>query len=129
MKKALTKKALVGLALVLLASFGAGSALAQDPVRPPNHIISFTGTIVDIDAATARIEVTIQMTNNPYIGRRGDTVWVDTTAATLYYVWDGVSRTATTFDYLQEFQKVSINAVVGETTITASRVEVDKRAY
>lgn len=129
MKKALTKKALVGLALVLLASFGAGSALAQDPALPPNHIISFTGTINDIDEATGKIQVTIQMTNNPYIGMRGDQVWVDTTAATLYYVWDGVSRTATTFDYLQKLQKVSINAVVGETTITASRVEVDKRAY
>lgn len=129
MKKTLTAVALIGLACALLIGSGGQTALAQEPVQPPNHIISFTGRIVAVDRGAERIAVTIQMTNNPYIGRRGDTEWVNVTPTTLYYVWLNDLRTAGTFADLEVGQRVSINAVISTTTITANRVEVDKPRY
>ncbi len=130
MNKTLTTITLVGLALVLLAGSGARMTLAQEPVQPPNHIISFTGTISeDVDEDDEGIYVTIQMTNNPYIFMRGDTEWVETTDTTIYYVWEGDVRKPATFADLEEGQLVSINAIVSTTAITASRVEVDKPRY
>ena len=135
MKKTSTIIALVGLALVLFAGncLAAGTSgrasVAVDPVQPPNHIISFTGTIQAIDSQDQSILVTIQMTNYPYIAKRGDTLWVETTDDTLYYVWLGDLRTTATFADLQEGQSVSINADISTTALTASRIEVDKPRY
>jgi hypothetical protein len=129
MKKMLTITAMVGLVLVLLVGTGGRTSLAQEPARPPNHIISFTGTIVAVDRGSERIAVTIQMTNYPYLWQRGDTEWVDTASNTLYYLWLGDLRTPTTFAGLKVGQRVSINAVVNTTTITATRVEVNKPRY
>jgi len=129
MKKTLTMAALVGLALVLMAVSGGHASLAKGPTQIPNHIISLTGTIAAVDSSRQRIAVTIQMTNNPYMYQRGDTEWVNTTSSTLYYVWLGDVRTVSTFAALKVGQRVSINAVASSTTITASRVEVNKPRY
>jgi len=128
MKKTLTITAAVGLALALLVATGECKSLAQGPAQPANHVISFTGTIVAIDSGSERIAVTIQMTNYPYLWKRGDTEWVDTTSRTLYYLWLGDLRTPTTFAGLKVGQRVSINAIVN-TRITARRVEVNKPRY
>jgi len=129
MKTTLTIAAFVGLALMLLAGSGGLTSLAQGPVQPANHVISLTGRIAAIDSRSERIAVTIQMTNNPYMYQRGDTEWIDTTTSTLYYLWEGDLRTAGTFADLKVGQRVSINASVSTTAITASRVEVDKPRY
>jgi len=129
MKKTLTIAAMVGLALVLLAGMGGRASLAAAPSQPPNHIISFTGTVAAVDRAGERIAVTIQMTNVPYVLKRGDTEWVGPPPSTLYYVWLGDVRTPATFASLKVGQRVSINAVAGKTSITANRVEVDKPRY
>ena len=119
----------VGLVLMLLLGSGGRMSLAQTPSQPANHIISFTGTIAAIDSRSGRFSVTIQMTNNPYMYQRGDTEWVNTTTKTLYYAWVGDLRTPATFADLRVGQRVSINASVSTTAITASRVEVNKPRY
>jgi hypothetical protein len=135
MRKTLTVLTFVTLALVLLAS----PVLAVGPSRgaplaatwPKYHIISFTGTIVSFSGSS--IAVKIQMTNNPYIGKRGTQVTVGTTSSTLFYIWDGkVHKRVTGISSLYPYvgKTVSINAIVYSTgTITARRVEVYKPRY
>jgi hypothetical protein len=48
---------------------------------------------------------------------------------TVYYVWTGKSRRGAAFGDLGVGQKVSINALVTATAITARRVEVNKPRY
>ena len=136
MRKKLTVLAFVGLALLLLVepALAAGTAgrtvlAEQRKVQPQTHIISFTGKIVSVDSVSKRISVSIQMTNNPYIAKRGDTEWVYTTTSTIYYLWSGKLRTRAYFSSLKVGQLVSINAAATTTRITASRVEVNKPRY
>ncbi len=136
MRKKLTVVAFVGLALMLLVepALAAGAAgrsvlAEQRNVQTQKHIISFTGTVASVDSLSKRISVTIQMTNYPYIAKRGDTEWVYTTTSTIYYVWSGDLRTQATFSSLKVGQRVSINAVATTTRITATRVEVNKPRY
>jgi hypothetical protein len=128
--------ALVGLAFVLLAgpalAVGAGrdTVLAVKKVpRSQHQVISMTGRIETVDFSKKRIYVTVQMTNKPYLVKRGQTVWVDTTSTTVYYVWQNKIRRRATFGSLIAGQKVSINARVATPTITARRVEVNKPRY
>jgi hypothetical protein len=135
MRKTLTVLTFVTLVLVLLAS----PVLAVGPSRgaplaatwPKYHIISFTGTAASWTATT--LTVNVQLTNKPYIVKRGTQVTVSTTSRTVYYIWDGKTRTRT---YslsglgLTTGAKVSINATVYSTgAITANRVEVYKPRY
>ena len=136
MRQKLTGIAFVVLALVLLVEpalafgLGEGRVLAgPEKVQPQKHIISFTGTIASVDSVGKKIAVTIQMTNYPYIARRGDTEWVTTTSSTIFYVWSGKLRTRATFSSLKAGQRVSVNATATTTQITASRVEVNKPRY
>lgn len=136
MRKKLTVVAFVGLALMLLVepALAAGAAgrsvlAEQRNVQTQKHIISFTGTVASVDSVSKRLSVTIQMTNYPYIAKRGDTEWVYTTTSTIYYVWSGDLRTRATFSSLKVGQRVSINAVATTTRITATRVEVNKPRY
>lgn len=128
--------------LILLASYGAGISFAEEPAQPPNHVISFTGRVEDMNSVDETMYVTIQMTNNPYIYMRGDTVWVYTTGDTIYYTWvwddeDWIRVEASfavlkaMFDGLLEGEelRVSINADVIDTLLTANRVEVEKPRY
>jgi hypothetical protein len=122
-KKKLTVLAFVGLAFLLLA----GPVLAGSSRGA--RVISMTGTIKSVDKVKERIYVTIQMTNKPYLVKRGQTVWVEMGSKVVYYYWDGTRRTPYTFGQLKVDQKVAINAVVAGDTITARRVEVNKRGY
>jgi hypothetical protein len=137
MRKRLMIIAFVGLALLLLVepALAAGSAgrtvlAAQKSAQPQKYVISFTGTIQSIDSANKRFSVAIQMTNYPYIAKRGDTEWVYTTGSTVYYIWSSSkTRTRGYFSSLQVGQRVSINAAATTTMITARRVEVNKPRY
>jgi hypothetical protein len=113
--------ALVALAFMLLA----GPVLAG-PSRGA-RVISMTGTITD--KAGTSIEVKVQMTNKPYLVKRGQTVWVKTSSTTVYYYWDGTTRLSWDFGKLVKGQSVAINALVISEAITARRVEVNKRGY
>jgi hypothetical protein len=133
-RKKLTILTLVGLALVLVSSpvLAAGSsrdtylAAKQGPKRKA-HVISMTGTIQW--AGNGTISVTVQMTNKPFVVKRGQTVLVKTTSNTVYYFWSGKNRRRASFGDLVGGQKVSINALVTTTAITARRVEVNKPRY
>jgi len=122
------------LVFVLLASpvLAAGSgrdtyqAVMQGPTRLA-HVISMTGTITRL--GTQSFYVYVQMTNKPYIVSRGTTVLVGTNARTLFYVWNGKTHQRVTFAALAVGQRISINAQVTTTAITASRVEVSKPRY
>jgi hypothetical protein len=137
MSKTLTVLALVGLALVLVtgptlaAGTGHGTVLAQQKVGPKTkpHVISFTGKITAINRASRSMSVYIQMTNTPFRVKRGTTQPVTVTSSTVYYLWDGKTRTRWSFDRLAVGDKVSINALATSTSITARRVEVNKPRY
>lgn len=135
-RKKLTVLTLVGLTFVLLA----GSVLAVGPSRDTYlaakqgprrqaHVISMTGKITEIERSNKSISVAVQMTNKPFIVKRGQTVRVQTNSTTVFYVWTGKKRQRVTFSTLVEGQKVSINALVATTAITARRVEVNKPRY
>jgi hypothetical protein len=133
-RKKLMVLVMVGLAFVLLAGpvLAAGSgrdahwAVKQGPKRKA-HVISMTGTIQW--AGNGTISVTVQMTNKPFVVKRGQTVLVKTTSNTVYYFWSGKNRRRASFGDLVGGQKVSINALVTTTAITARRVEVNKPRY
>jgi hypothetical protein len=134
MRKRLMVLALVGLAFVLLAGpvVAAGSgrdttlAAKQGPRRRA-HVISMTGIIKGFEGKD--ISVYVQMTNKPFLVKRGQTVLVETSPSTIYYVWNSTGRHRASFDDLEKDQKVSINALVADAEITARRVEVNRPRY
>jgi len=139
MRRFLTVLALVGMAFVLIAGpvlaagSGRDSVVAQQKtVWPKYHIISFTGTITSIPAAN-KFYVQIQITNNPYIAKRGTVELVTTTSSTVYVVWSGTTPTtlssSTGFSTLDVGDSVSINALATTSITTARRVEVNKPRY
>jgi hypothetical protein len=141
-RKKLMVLVMVGLAFVLLAGpvLAAGSgrdahwAVKQGPKRKA-HVISMTGTI--LSATCSAISVDVQMTNKPFLVKRGQQVQVDTTSNPVYVIWENPRiRTrdcSLVIGYLSSNTKVSINARVTTigttTTITARRVEVKKPRY
>lgn len=137
MRKTLTIVAFVTLALVLLTSpvlavgSGRSTVLAQTQTWPKYHIISFTGTAASWTTST--LTVNVQLTNKPYLLKRGSQVTVGTTSRTVYYIWDGKTRTrkySLSQLGLTVGTKVSINATVYSTgAITANRIEVYKPRY
>ena len=142
-RKKLMVLAMVGLAFVLLAgpvlAVGSGRdahwAVKQGPKRKA-HVISMTGTIAW--ATCSAISIDVQMTNKPFLVKRGDNVQVDTISLNpVYVVWEkNNTRTKTRKcedikDRLYSGQKVRINALINVKTdyITARRVEVNKPRY
>jgi hypothetical protein len=138
-RKKLMVLALVGLAFVLLTGpvLAAGSSRGTGPAQTRTwseyHIISFTGTIAYFSGTT--IVVDVQMTNKPYIVKRGTRVSVGTTSSTVFYIWDGrVHRWVPDISSLYPYKgaQVSINAIVDTTktpSIAARRVEMYKPRY
>lgn len=135
MKTKLTFLVFVTLALVLLVSpvlaAGAGESrtlVQQTRTYPKTHIISFTGKITSFTADG--FYVYVQMTNNPYIARRGTSERVKVDSSTLYYEWISSSkRVVCHLGDLKLGDKVSINAVATTAVTTAKRVEVNKPRY
>jgi hypothetical protein len=134
MVKKLTILALAALALALLAgpvlasSPRQGAIVAQQKVGPKTkpHVISFTGTVMDV--GVGRISVYIQMTNSPFIAKRGTTPWVSTGTAACYQ-WSGKTKTRIACSAVAKGDRVSINALATSTSITARLVEVNKPRY
>jgi hypothetical protein len=133
-RKKLMVLAMVGLAFVLLAGpvLAAGSgrdahwAVKQGPKRKA-HVISMTGTIAWVSGSV--ISVNVQMTNKPFLVKRGQMVSVETAYA-VCYVWTGKTRNRCGSNALSPTARVSINARVSSNGyITARRVEVDKPRY
>lgn len=141
MKKILTVFVLLGLALLLLVGpvLAAGAAdsksLAQAGPERKAHVISLTGTVVPGTEVMTRsglsFDVKVQMTNAPFMYKRGSVVTITTTSRTIYITWATGKSIRTTSVIVADNAKLSINALVDTATdkVTARRVELNKPRY